>query len=123
MIAIPSIITLIGLMLGLLGVALWPSPLGCALLVASLALDVVDGTVARRWRWETAFGRHLDWTSDVTIGALLLAHLSPLFGAMPIVIVVIWQAAAQALEVKVSGRAAVTITAICVAMSPAFTIY
>lgn len=122
----PTRITILGALIGLLGAVLWPSSFGCVLLLVSLALDALDGKLAREFDCCTELGAKLDWWSDVTIGnALALAFLArgwATFGGAAIVLLVFCQgmtAWARHLpawfldvEIRTSGRAAVTLLAL-----------
>lgn len=70
--ALPGAVTIAGLACGLVGLHLWPRPLGLVLMAASLALDAADGWVARRLNAATTQGAELDWHVDVALAHLAL---------------------------------------------------
>jgi phosphatidylglycerophosphate synthase len=82
---LPSAITLLGLGLGLglglVGIALLPSPIGLALLGASLLADVLDGWAARRLNAVTDLGAQLDLGVDYLLGVLLVGRVAGFAGA------------------------------------------
>lgn len=78
---LPSTITLLGLALALVGIALLPSAVGLALLGASLLCDVLDGWAARRLKVVTNLGARLDLGADYLIGVLLVARVVGVVGA------------------------------------------
>lgn len=109
---LPSLVTVLGLGCGLAGLALVPcttTPIGPALLLGSLVLDLVDGFLARRLRAETIAGAELDWHADVA-----LAHLAAwgFLGDWAVLGLVLWQASARARAWRSSGRAAVFLVVI-----------
>ena len=65
MMAIPSLVTFVGLVLGLLGVALWPRPVSVACLLLGWACDGLDGALARRLGVVTPWGASLDLLVDI----------------------------------------------------------
>ena len=99
MTAIPSFVTLAGLLCGLLGLYLM-NPI---LLAMSLLADVLDGCLARWLDVVTEWGGELDWHADVGLAAIALWLVNP--WAMPLLVIL--QACACIARKRVSGRTAV----------------
>jgi phosphatidylglycerophosphate synthase len=109
---IPNVLTVLGLVAGVVGVALWPHLDGAVLMVVSLVLDALDGHTARALGAASFIGADLDWAADVALSqAITWRALSPPAAAA----VSIWLALLQGLRVHIgakvvhliSGRAAV----------------
>lgn len=83
---IPNLVTLLGLILSVAGLADYPSNLSLYLLTAGLICDVADGRLARMLDAETERGGLFEWYVDVTVGAALLTILGewPLLLALPL---------------------------------------
>lgn len=108
---LPSAVTLVGGTLGLLGASSLPDRpgLAAALLAASVALDTLDGALARRLGACSEFGRRLDWSLDVAVGHAV-AFFSAFLWMIPVLAVV--QAAALPWRGRVvSGRTAAVLLA------------
>lgn len=109
---VPSLVTLVGLVLS--GVWLAGGPV----LVGALGLlcDVLDGSIARKVGGESKFGSLLDWTVDVVVLAVLCGRL----GLWPAALVLVpAQVALRHREVRFSGRAAVTLVVIALQVAGA----
>lgn len=109
--AAPSALTAAGLLLGLVGATLLPSPAGALCLGLALFLDVADGCTARRLGASTAAGARFDLATDVA-----LAHCIA-WAAWPRAVAAVVSAALVAVVVfargrRVSGRVAVSVAAI-----------
>lgn len=98
--ALPSLITIAGLLCSVLG---WAHQLP-GLLLVGLALDVLDGATAREYGVTSRFGARLDWTTDVVVAACLCAEL----GSAAVVALAMWCGLADTLRIRVSGRALAT---------------
>ncbi len=71
---IANAITLVRLLIGILVIGLLygnEKPLGILLYLVFLALDLLDGMAARRWKCVTTFGNNFDLIADGGIGFLL----------------------------------------------------
>lgn len=118
-----DIVTIIGAVLGAVGVSLFPSPLSLAFLFASLALDAIDGRIARKLGQATEHGAMLDWWFDVLIGqalaVMMLVHGHPLEGTAGIAAMLVCQCATSIWRergFRSSGRAWVTCIALGVVL-------
>lgn len=102
----PTTITIVGYVLGLLGIAHGVAH-GYPLLIASVLCDLADGAVARRLGAVTVLGGEIDLSVDTLLAHGLLWVTLP--GEMaPCISVLLlgWQAFARtSLQVRVSGRA------------------
>ena len=108
---LPSLVTLLGLALGVVGLRLWPSPAGVLLLLAGWACDGVDGALARRLGAVTARGGALDLAADVGLAWLsvgVLARLHPAWCVLVLPLVCV-QVAAREASWRVSGRSVMTV--------------
>ena len=65
--ALPSLLTLSGLLCGVAGVLAWPHPWAASLLLVSVALDAIDGRAARALNASTGYGARLDRAADTAI--------------------------------------------------------
>lgn len=106
---LPCAVTVLGFALGVIGILTFPSKEAGWYLVASLALDVLDGLIARRLRAETSFGAELDWASDTALAFGLAWLYWPTFAVLGLFV---WQAIARTKSLKFSGRTLMTIGAI-----------
>lgn len=108
--ALPSLVTLLGLLVGLLGLAALPSRAGLLLLALSLVCDAVDGALARALGVASRWGAELDWHVDTLLGALgvgvLAARVHPAWFLVAGALVLV-QATARCHAIRVSGRAGV----------------
>ena len=132
---LPSLVTLLGLLLGLVGLLLGPSLAGLLALGAGLGCDVLDGQIARRLRLVTALGEHFDRTTDTLlagatlgmlaarhhpvwlVGVVLCALVGAYTGARPFWLVRYWPTLARRRDVAkrhLSGRALATLAAMVV---------
>lgn len=111
---IPSLVTILGLCLGLAGVVIGTGVVAAVCLISSIAMDCVDGYVARRIGAQSDFGAALDWHVDAAVGLALTWRLIP---HRPIVACVLtaWLVGAQSatragwLHSRVSGRTLTTL--------------
>ena len=120
-VALPSLVTLAGLALGVVGVRLRPSPAGVALLVAGWALDGVDGALARRLDAVTARGGAIDLAADVglawlAVGVLVARHPAWCVLVLPLVAV---QVAARERSFRCSGRSVMTVVLVALGVAHA----
>ncbi len=100
-----------GLGAGVAGAMLFPSSIGIALLLLSLALDVFDGHVARRLRATSEIGAALDLISDIVIASVLAHAVLGRFGAAFVIVVSVMLGAvsmAKLMPRPLSGRTALT---------------
>ena len=108
MIAVPSAVTMLGLLVGVLGVGTWSTHQGfaIAMLLTSIVFDCIDGWAARSLGVVSAWGAELDWTTDVALAHAIAwqclgwPHLS--------CALVVWQSFARCRALRVSGRVLVT---------------
>lgn len=100
---LPNVVTLAGLILGLWGAY----SKNATMLVASLALDIADGWIARKTGKETEFGSKLDWYTDVCIGHVICSVLfvAPWSNA----VLVLVQSYADEKSVRFSGRSTLVV--------------
>lgn len=75
--ALPSLLTLCGLLCGVAGVLLWPHPWAASLLLASVALDALDGRAARALGASTGCGARLDRAADTAVAYGLAWRVAP----------------------------------------------
>ncbi len=73
---VPSLVTLVGLLLGVVGLLVGPSLAGLLALGAGLGCDVLDGQIARRLGLVTVFGGAFDATADTLLAGAMLAMLA-----------------------------------------------
>lgn len=73
---LPSLVTLVGLLLGVVGLLVGPSLAGLLALGAGVGCDVLDGQIARRLELESRLGAHLDRTADTLLAGATLAMLA-----------------------------------------------
>lgn len=73
---VPSLVTLLGLLLGVVGLLLGPSLAGLLALGAGLGCDVLDGQMARRLGLVTRFGACFDLTADTLLAGATFATLA-----------------------------------------------
>ena len=109
---IPSVITLVGLTLAVLGLALLQGRhfgAAVALIGASQLADMADGWAARKLDAVTAEGAALDYVSDVAVFVMAVCVTLPVWGAGAAVIghAPIWAAGLSGGQTgqKYSGRA------------------
>jgi len=76
---LPNAITIAGLLLAVIGLAL-PYEVGVWFFIASFLADVLDGFVARKLGKTTKFGGVLDSVSDKIVEILFIYYLSLWFG-------------------------------------------
>lgn len=119
--SVPTMITAAGLGVGLLGVFALHEPcpewLAILLLWTSVALDLLDGAVARRWGWESAGGAWLDWQSDCAISIAICFAVLPFGAAIQATVgLVILSTSSRASGGRVSGRVLVTALATACAL-------
>lgn len=120
---VPSVITLVGLTLAVLGLALLKGGhfgAALALIGASQVADVVDGWAARRLDAVTDEGAALDYVSDVAVFVMAVCVALPVWGAGAAVIghAPIWAAGLSGRRSgqKYSGRAAAVALALASAL-------
>lgn len=124
---LPSCVTALGLLCGLLGIVFYPYLMGAVLLVLSLGLDAFDGWLARRLDAETISGAVFDSVVDCTLAPALLARvffyapLSPntYVGLMATVVVGQIYARLQPGCPRFSGRTIATAVAVWTALQGA----
>ncbi|MFO0610655.1 MAG: CDP-alcohol phosphatidyltransferase family protein [Polyangiales bacterium] len=75
--ALPSLLTLSGLLCGVAGVLAWPHPWAASLLLVSVALDAIDGRAARALNASTGYGARLDRAADTAIAYGLAWRVLP----------------------------------------------
>ena len=97
LIAVPSAVTIAGLVAGVAGLCLRSVPL----IAVSLMLDILDGAMARKLRVETERGAVLDFAVDVTLAGAMAWTVSPWMLVCPI----LWQVVTCG---RYSGRALIT---------------
>ena len=99
-------VTFVGLCMGMAGAAAH-SP---ALLLASLAVDMADGALARRLNATSLFGAALDLTTDIAVAVAVAGELGALWAAVVVVIAATIERVPGALSgsQRVTGRAALT---------------
>ena len=85
----PSLVTALGLLLGLTGALLLPTPAGALLLAASLALDVADGYVARRLDASSALGARCDHAVDTAVAYAVAWHAWSSRAALGVVVALV----------------------------------
>lgn len=97
--------------MGILGVLLWSSA-GAALLLVSLGVDAVDGTIARKLDATSVWGANLDRRADEALAMIIAWAVigSPVM-AVGLVLLQVWSRTSAA-GIRVSGRALVTLIAI-----------
>jgi hypothetical protein len=98
---LPSLITLAGHV----ATVAWLAGGPWWLALVGLALDVLDGTVARRLHVTSAWGGLYDWLVDSTAAAILVASISPFL----LLVLVPAQVHLRHKHVRISGRAALTL--------------
>lgn len=79
-----------------------------ALLIPSMALDMIDGWAARKLNASTEKGGQFDWTVDITIAALATFTWLPSWAPFLVPMLTLWQCIAIYTGMRSSGRAAVT---------------
>lgn len=102
--ALPSALTLAGLLAGLAGarcLATGEVAAGVGWLILGQLLDILDGVAARRLRAETPLGALLDYHSDQAVGVAVLAAVG-LWAWIPAAVLV--QTFARDRGVAASGR-------------------
>lgn len=104
---LPNIVTVVGALLGVVGVV----QLSVVLLITSLFCDVLDGYLARKLDAVSAYGKQLDWTVDVLLAGALSMRIGGQIGAVLLVGSFLLQAIAMHLKMRCSGRSACTIIA------------
>lgn len=107
---IANVATGFGLVLSLVGLAMtgWQR---IVLLLVGLVFDVIDGRLARRFG-PTAYGRWLDWSTDVAIAHVVAWRMLPVvLAACVSAMLVGTQAWALRYEERFSGRTAVVLVA------------
>lgn len=112
---LPSMVTMLGMILSLVGVVLLPAITGFAFLGVGLICDAVDGRLARSLGAVTTWGGRLDFIVDIMVAAALLWRLLPVnYAAVFIGVLVPWWAYAgdHPGRARVSGRAALTAAAL-----------
>jgi phosphatidylglycerophosphate synthase len=96
----PSMVTGLGLALGIGGCLTYSIPL----LMASLICDVLDGELARRLGVASRAGGMFDYLSDVALATLALVMMGQWY-SLPLLLG--WNALACLLEMRISGRAVI----------------
>lgn len=108
-------LTAFGLGLGAVGVCLIPDATAAPWLCLSVAVDALDGGIARRLGAASRAGAVLDWTIDTALSYAIvfrLLALHPLGSVIAMALLVVVQTAAAATGARVSGRSAVTAYAV-----------
>jgi phosphatidylglycerophosphate synthase len=110
----PTLLTFLGLLFGIAGVVLFPSIYGVVLLVLSMCIDWIDGSLARTLKAETKLGSELDWTTDTAIAYSLAWKAFPQLAPAIVIVMVLLQISSRLnkLRYKMSGRTTITILAI-----------
>lgn len=113
-------LTYMGFAVGCVAVMLIPSVSCIPWLIASLAIDAVDGAIARYTGCSSEFGAILDWTVDSALSYMIayrVASMEPLLAVSICAILVIVQTVARYRCIRMSGRSAATALAIIWALT------
>lgn len=108
---VPSLLYALGGVLAGVGLYLWPSHIGVALLTLSLPLGEVGGLVARHARVATRWGSELSWHVDVAVSAATTATLGPR-APVALLVVASWAALSRHLGWRDTARVAATMAAL-----------
>lgn len=102
--ALPSLVTLAGLVLGFTGVVLGV-PRGLPFLALSLGADVADGALARRLAVTSRAGGAFDLIVDIVLAHALVVRILPMPGSFVVgLVLALLQIAAIEREIRFSGR-------------------
>jgi phosphatidylserine synthase len=104
--ALPSVVTFVGLLFGLVGIALGVKA-GWPLLLLSVAADIIDGELARALGTVSDLGGKFDLHVDVACAYGLVWRTLPITAAViATALVIAWQLAGDRYEKRSSGRVA-----------------
>lgn len=110
---VPSLLYVAGGVVALVGLFLWPTHLGAALLAFSLVGPELGGLVARRWEVGSTWGEELDWAISAAVAvSTAWCCLGALRGPLTVFALAVWAAVCRYRGWNVSGRAFATVGAL-----------